>query len=156
LEMFRTQVLVPLEPVDKKTQAAKDEIDQIIDSAGLGMESIQVVELPIIHSRAGIAIYLHSLVCATCPFKANLANCDTSSWLVDHWSMIVLFSTIFTIAIKETYKVPVSTLSRHHSTFLQVLYPEMKTHKPLHYFDHSLSTNYLYFLSHSLLQCSHL
>lgn len=61
LELFRTQTLVPLEPVEKKTQVVSDEIDQMIDSA-LNVESIPVVDLPIINSRAGLYIYLNSLV----------------------------------------------------------------------------------------------
>jgi mediator of RNA polymerase II transcription subunit 5 len=63
LELFRTQTLVPLDPIDKKTQAANDEIDQMIDSSmGMGIDSIPVVDLPTVNSRAGLYIYLHSLV----------------------------------------------------------------------------------------------
>jgi mediator of RNA polymerase II transcription subunit 5 len=61
LELFRTQNLLPLEPVDKKAQAANDEIDQIIDST-LGIDVVPVVDLPAVNSRAGLYVYLHSLV----------------------------------------------------------------------------------------------
>jgi mediator of RNA polymerase II transcription subunit 5 len=63
LELFRTQTLVPLEPIDKKTQAANDEFDQMIDSSmAMGIESLPVVDLPNMNSRAGLYVYLHSLV----------------------------------------------------------------------------------------------
>lgn len=63
LELFRTQTLIPLDPIDKKTQAAADEIDQMIDSSmAIGIDSIPVVDLPTVNSRAGLYIYLHSLV----------------------------------------------------------------------------------------------
>lgn len=61
LELFRTQTLLPLEPVDKKAQAANDEIDQIIDST-MGIDAVPVVDLPVVNSRGGLYIYLHSLV----------------------------------------------------------------------------------------------
>jgi mediator of RNA polymerase II transcription subunit 5 len=65
LEQFRTQTLLPLDPIDKKTQAANDEIDQMIDSSlALGIDTIPVVDLPTINSRAGLYIYFHSLVSA--------------------------------------------------------------------------------------------
>jgi hypothetical protein len=54
---------VPLEPVDKKAQAANDELDQIIDSTiGLAIDAVPVVDLPVVNSRAGLYIYIHSLV----------------------------------------------------------------------------------------------
>ncbi|TAQ91392.1 hypothetical protein B7494_g372 [Chlorociboria aeruginascens] len=63
LELFRTQTLVSMEPVDKKVQAANAEIDEILDSGmGLAIESIVVPELPNINSRAGLYIYLNALL----------------------------------------------------------------------------------------------
>jgi mediator of RNA polymerase II transcription subunit 5 len=65
LDQFRTQTLLPLDPIDKKTQAANDEIDQMIDSSlALGIDTIPVVDLPTVNSRAGLYVYLHSLVSA--------------------------------------------------------------------------------------------
>ena len=62
LELY-TKTLVALEPIDKKAQKAGAEIDQIIDSAmALGMDSIPVVEIPTMNSRAGLYVYLNSLV----------------------------------------------------------------------------------------------
>lgn len=62
LELY-TKTLVALEPVDKKAQKAGAEIDQIIDSAmALGMDNIPVVEIPTMNSRAGLYVYLDSLV----------------------------------------------------------------------------------------------
>jgi mediator of RNA polymerase II transcription subunit 5 len=63
LDIFRTQTLVPLEPVDKKAQAANDEFDQIIDSTiGLAIDAVPVADPPVVNSRAGLYIYIHSLV----------------------------------------------------------------------------------------------
>jgi len=65
LDQFRTQTLLPLDPIDKKTQAANDEIDQMIDSSlALGIDTIPVVDLPTVNSRAGLYVYFHSLVSA--------------------------------------------------------------------------------------------
>lgn len=62
LELY-TKTLVALEPIDKKAQKAGAEIDQIIDSAmALGMDNIPVVEVPTMNSRAGLYVYLNSLV----------------------------------------------------------------------------------------------
>lgn len=62
LELY-TKSLMALGPVDKKAQKAGAEIDQIIDSAmALGMDNIPVVEIPAMNSRAGLYVYLNSLV----------------------------------------------------------------------------------------------
>jgi mediator of RNA polymerase II transcription subunit 5 len=58
LEQFRIQTLLPLDPIDKKTQAANDEIDQMIDSS----LALGIVDLPTVNSRAGLYVYFHSLV----------------------------------------------------------------------------------------------
>lgn len=63
LELFRTQTLVAIEPVDKKDVSANKEIDELLDEGmGLGIDSVVVVELPIMNSRAGLYVYLNSLV----------------------------------------------------------------------------------------------
>ncbi|CAG8962232.1 hypothetical protein HYFRA_00005285 [Hymenoscyphus fraxineus] len=64
LEVFRTQTLIALEPVEKKDTSANKEIDEMLDeSMGLGnIDSIAVVELPMVNSRAGLYIYLNSLL----------------------------------------------------------------------------------------------
>lgn len=62
IELFRTTTLVPLEPVDKKMQAANDEMNEILESAGLGIDSVPVVDLPLQTTRAGLYVYLNSLV----------------------------------------------------------------------------------------------
>lgn len=61
LELFRTQTLVAVEPVDKKDVEANKEIDELLDE-GMGIESVVVVELPSMNSRAGLYVYLNSLV----------------------------------------------------------------------------------------------
>ena len=72
LELFRTQTLVPLDPIEEKRKAANDEIDQMIDSSmamgamgAMAIDSVPVVDLPNVNSRAGLYIYLHSLVSAS-------------------------------------------------------------------------------------------
>jgi hypothetical protein len=65
LEQFRTQTLLPLDPIDKKTQAANDEIDQMIDSSlALGIDTIPIVDIQTVNSRAGLYVFFHSLVSA--------------------------------------------------------------------------------------------
>ncbi|KAH6684022.1 mediator complex, subunit Med5 [Halenospora varia] len=67
LELFRTQTLVAIEPVDKKAGevSANEAIDEILDEGiGLGIEGIVVVDLPEVNSRAGLYIYLGSLLVA--------------------------------------------------------------------------------------------
>jgi len=59
LELFRTQTLVNIEPIDKKEIAASMLGSEEIE---LGIESIVVADLPVINSRAGLYIYLNSLV----------------------------------------------------------------------------------------------
>ncbi|OBT83331.1 hypothetical protein VE02_08695 [Pseudogymnoascus sp. 03VT05] len=62
LELY-TKTLVALEPIDKKAQKAGAEIDQIIDSAmALGMDNIPVVDIPTMNSRAGLYVYLNSML----------------------------------------------------------------------------------------------
>lgn len=66
LDVFRTQTLPTILPVDKKQRAANAEINDILDSAiGMGIDSIVVPELPVVNSRAGLYIYLNSLVSIT-------------------------------------------------------------------------------------------
>ena len=65
LEVFRTQTLVAIEPVEKKEKeaVAGKEIDDILDEGmGLGIESIVVQDMPPLNSRAGLYIYINSLV----------------------------------------------------------------------------------------------
>lgn len=64
LEMFRTQTLASFEPVDKKAQAAKAEIDDILDST-MGLDTLAIPEIRITNSRAGLYIYLSAAVSAT-------------------------------------------------------------------------------------------
>ena len=63
LELFRTQTMVEIEPVDKKEIEANKEIDAILDEGmGLGIDSVVVADLPTMNSRANLYIYLNSLV----------------------------------------------------------------------------------------------
>ncbi|TVY38043.1 Mediator of RNA polymerase II transcription subunit [Lachnellula subtilissima] len=63
LELFRTQTLVAVEPVDRKDVEANKEIDELLDE-GMGIDSMVVVELPSMNSRAGLYVYLNSLLVA--------------------------------------------------------------------------------------------
>lgn len=63
LDVFRTQTLITILPVDKKERAANAEIDEILDSTiGMNIDNIVVANLPTINSRAGLYIYLSSIV----------------------------------------------------------------------------------------------
>ncbi|KAF8858611.1 Med5-domain-containing protein [Acephala macrosclerotiorum] len=67
LEVFRTETLVAIEPVDKKEMAADKAIEDILDeSIGLahGVDSMVVEDVPIMNSRAGLYVYLNSLLVA--------------------------------------------------------------------------------------------
>ncbi|KAK0719808.1 mediator complex, subunit Med5 [Lasiosphaeris hirsuta] len=58
LEIFRTQTLASFEPEDKK-DAAVAEISSYMDSI-IGLDSVQVPEIPIVNSRAGLYIYINA------------------------------------------------------------------------------------------------
>lgn len=62
LELFRTEVLAPLDPVDKSKQAANAVMDDILDST-VGVENLVIPEIPISNTRAGLYIYLSASVC---------------------------------------------------------------------------------------------
>ncbi|KAL7781566.1 mediator complex, subunit Med5 [Trichoderma afarasin] len=57
LEMFRTEVLAPLDPIDKNNQAANAAMDDLLDST-VGLDSLVIPDLPISNTRAGLYIYL--------------------------------------------------------------------------------------------------
>ncbi|KAI0122965.1 mediator complex subunit Med5 [Xylariales sp. AK1849] len=59
LEQFRTSTLAGFEPVDKKNEAAKAEMEDLIDST-IGLDNFPVSELSIMNSRAGLYIYLNA------------------------------------------------------------------------------------------------
>jgi mediator of RNA polymerase II transcription subunit 5 len=63
LEVFRTQTILAIEPVDKKERAADKEIEEILEEGmALGVESMVVADMPTMNSRAGLYVYLNSLV----------------------------------------------------------------------------------------------
>jgi mediator of RNA polymerase II transcription subunit 5 len=65
LEVFRTETLVTLQPVEiKQPKAGADkEIDDILDGElELGVDSMVVEELPVINTRAGLYVYFNALV----------------------------------------------------------------------------------------------
>jgi mediator of RNA polymerase II transcription subunit 5 len=63
LELFRTQTILAIEPVDKKERAADKEIEDILEEGmALGVESMVVADMPAMNSRAGLYVYFNSLV----------------------------------------------------------------------------------------------
>jgi mediator of RNA polymerase II transcription subunit 5 len=63
LEVFRTQTMLAIEPIDKKAKAAEKEIEDILEEGmALGVDSMAVAEMPTMNSRAGLYVYLNSLV----------------------------------------------------------------------------------------------
>ena len=69
LEVFRTQTILAIEPVDKKERAADKEIEEILEEGmGMGIENMVVADVPIVNSRAGLYVYLNSLVSWTQSF----------------------------------------------------------------------------------------
>ncbi|KAG6084957.1 hypothetical protein E4U15_001437 [Claviceps sp. LM218 group G6] len=60
LEMFRTDTLAKLDPVDKKKQAATNAaMDELLDTA-VGLNSIVIPDMPISNTRAALYIYLNA------------------------------------------------------------------------------------------------
>ncbi len=69
LEVFRTQTLIAIEPVDKKERAADKEIEDILEEGmTMGIESMVVADMPTMNSRAGLYVYLNSLVSRIPPY----------------------------------------------------------------------------------------
>lgn len=63
LDLFRAQTLPAAKPIGKKEQKENAEIDKIMDSTlGVSLESMMVAEVPRINTRAGLYIYLNSIV----------------------------------------------------------------------------------------------
>jgi mediator of RNA polymerase II transcription subunit 5 len=63
LEVFRTQTLLAIEPVNNKERAADKEIEDILEEGmALGIETMAVADMPTMNSRAGLYVYLNSLV----------------------------------------------------------------------------------------------
>lgn len=73
LELFRTEVLAPLDPVDKSKQAANAVMDDILDST-VGVDNLVIPEVPITNTRAGLYIYLGASVCFI-PFPFTILGC---------------------------------------------------------------------------------
>jgi hypothetical protein len=61
LEIFRTEVLAPLDPVDKNKQAANAVMDDLLDST-VGLDSFVIPDIPISNTRAGLYVYLSASV----------------------------------------------------------------------------------------------
>jgi mediator of RNA polymerase II transcription subunit 5 len=75
LEAFRTQTLATIEPLDKKEIAASKEIDEMLgEGIELGIGSVVAADLPTMNSRAGLYIYLNSLVSTPKPNHTLCAN----------------------------------------------------------------------------------
>ncbi|KAB8300368.1 hypothetical protein EYC80_000551 [Monilinia laxa] len=63
LDVFRTQTLITILPIDKKERATNAEINDILNSTiGMNIDSIVVADLPVVNSRAGLYIYLNALL----------------------------------------------------------------------------------------------
>ena len=62
LDLFRTDTLARLEPVDKKKQAAdKAAMDELLQTT-VGMENFAIADLPISNTRAGLYVFLNASV----------------------------------------------------------------------------------------------
>lgn len=62
LELFRTETLAKLDPVDKKKPTANAAMDEMLESA-VALEQFVVPEIPISNTRAGLYVYLNAMVC---------------------------------------------------------------------------------------------
>ena len=63
LDMFRTETLAAMDPVDKRKQAEDTAVEELLDSA-VGLNTFEVQEIPIPNTRAGLYIYLNACVSA--------------------------------------------------------------------------------------------
>ncbi|KAK7409684.1 mediator complex subunit [Neonectria punicea] len=63
LELFRTDTLANLDPVDKKKKAANTAMDDLLESA-VGLDNFVVADIPISNTRAGLYIYLNASLSA--------------------------------------------------------------------------------------------
>lgn len=74
LELFRAQTLVALTPqTEKGDMSANKEIDEMLEGGlGLSVDGIVVEEVPGVNSRAGLYIYLNSLVRTSPPFNTHI------------------------------------------------------------------------------------
>lgn len=64
LDMFRTETLASLEPVDKHKEAAEAQVYEVFDQT-VGLDSFQVRDLPLENTRAGLYMYLNAAVSAS-------------------------------------------------------------------------------------------
>ncbi|KAK7425449.1 mediator complex subunit [Neonectria magnoliae] len=63
LELFRTDTLANLDPVDKKKRVANTAMDDLLESA-VGLDNFVVSDIPISNTRAGLYIYLNASLSA--------------------------------------------------------------------------------------------
>lgn len=83
LEVFRTETLLAVEPVEVKEVkggADKDIEDLLQEGLELGVESMVVEEMPVMNTRAGLYVYLNSLV-----GQYNMASLGNSMLIEDSW-----------------------------------------------------------------------
>jgi hypothetical protein len=97
LEEFRTEVLGKYLPAEKKDAA---EVNSYMDSL-IGLDSLQVPDVPIVNSRAGLYIYLSAAVsfCSN-GFAASMLT-GHSSWGDPCWTMPRFLHT-YTTDTRET------------------------------------------------------
>lgn len=63
LEVFRTETLAQMDPIDKKSSAAANAaMDELLDST-VGSENFVIPEIPISTTRTGLFVYLSASVC---------------------------------------------------------------------------------------------
>lgn len=77
LDQFRTETLGKYLPAEKKEAA---EANSYMDSL-IGLDNVQLAEVPVVNSRAGLYIYLSAAV-SLCPFLRSVQfHADgLSSW----------------------------------------------------------------------------
>lgn len=79
LEIFRSETLARLDPVDKKNQAAANAaMDELLETT-VGLENFVVPDIPISTTRAGLYIYLNASVSALRSLPTPRMSVDTHS-----------------------------------------------------------------------------
>jgi len=81
LEVFRTKTLISIQPIDKKDIAASKEIDEMLgEGIEVNPDNVDVPELSIMRSRAGLYIYFNALVRKSMAFLVSPTNIDLVDW----------------------------------------------------------------------------
>jgi mediator of RNA polymerase II transcription subunit 5 len=79
LEIFRTQTILAIEPFDKKERATDKEIEEILED-NMVVENMVVADMPTMNTRAGLYVYLNSLVSSPPDSRRTYSDSIVACW----------------------------------------------------------------------------